>query len=282
MKNFIFLSTLALMLLITPGLKAQGVDTVGCKDHPMFPALLNYRINECITKEADNFHFPAESSFAADTKKKTVEGKSYHYSYILKEGAREPLSLLVFRDFEDSLRQKKGAIVARRIELGDSNSFISGKIVQENMETWVLIKTTGREYVLTIVERKREVHINTADTMWNELDKNGSVTVDLFFNDGETTIIPASLPVIDQIYRMLIDHPDLNLSIQCHTDNTKNPTDNKVLTAMRAKVVLDALTSKGIEKTRLTSLGWGSDKPVATNSTDEGREMNRRVVIVKK
>jgi outer membrane protein OmpA-like peptidoglycan-associated protein len=65
-------------------------------------------------------------------------------------------------------------------------------------------------------------------------------------------------------------------------DNKRDPTDNKIKSAMRAKVVLDALTAKGIDKTRLTSLGWGSDKPIADNNTDEGREKNRRVVIVKK
>jgi len=81
---------------------------------------------------------------------------------------------------------------------------------------------------------------------------------------------------------MLINHPTLNLSIQCYTDIRGNPTDNKILTAMRAKIVLDVLTAKGIEKTRLSSSGWGSDRPVADNSTDEGREKNRRVVIVKK
>jgi outer membrane protein OmpA-like peptidoglycan-associated protein len=51
---------------------------------------------------------------------------------------------------------------------------------------------------------------------------------------------------------------------------------------MRAKVVLDAITAKGIDKARLSSIGWGQDKPVADNNTDEGRAKNRRVVIIKR
>jgi outer membrane protein OmpA-like peptidoglycan-associated protein len=244
--------------------------------------LLDYRIKECVTKEVDIFKFPVESSFAEDAKKKTVEGKYYYYSYTQKEGGPEPFPLFVFRAFEDSLKSRRGVLVERMIDLGNPSSFITGKIVQENMETWVLMKASGREYQLNIVERRRQVKIVMADTMWNELVKNDSVTLDIFFNDGETTIIPASLPVVEQVCEMMINHPALNLSIQCHTDARGNPVGNSLLSANRAKGVLDALTAKGIEKSRLTSVGWGSHKPVASNSTDEGREKNRRVVIVKK
>jgi OmpA-OmpF porin, OOP family len=282
MKISSLISSVVMIFFMSPGLQAQNDDAEGCKDHPMFDRMPGYKIIKCASKEFDAFNFPVESSTSDGSKKQTVEGKCYFYSYAVKDDAQKASALQIFRNFENGLRQIKGYVVARVVEPGNSYSFITGKIEKENMTTWVLIQASGNDYQLTIIEKQRMVQVIMANEMWNALDKNDSVTLDILFNNDTTTIIPASLPIIDQINELLINHPSLKLSIQCHTDNSKNPTDNKILTAMRAKVVLDAITAKGIDKTRLKSLGWGSDKPVADNKTEEGREKNRRIVIVKK
>jgi OmpA-OmpF porin, OOP family len=188
---------------------------------------------------------------------------------------------LILRDLDDKLMENRGSVVARVVEPGNSKSFITGRIVRDNVDTWIHIRAEGQGYQLNIVEKHRKVQVISADSMWNTLDKRDTVSLDVFFVDDTLTIIPASLPIIDQVYEMLVNHPDLKLSIQCHTDKSSTMVHSKVLTANRAKVVLDALTEKGIDKTRLKSLGWGSDKPVADNKTAEGRAMNRRVVIVR-
>jgi len=282
MKILILISSIVMIFFMSPVIKAQTEDAQGCKDHTMFNRMPGYKISECVTKEFDVFNFPVENITSDDSKKQTVEGKYYFYSYNVKEGAQVASALQIFRNFENGLKQIYGYVIARVVEPGNSYSFITGKVTKDNMETWILIQATGYDYQLTIVEKQRKVQVIMADDMWNALDKDGSIALDIFFDDDTTTIIPASLPIIDQINELLISHPELKLSIQCHTDNTNTPTDNKIKSAIRAKVVLDALTAKGIDKTRLTSLGWGSDKPVADNSTDEGRAKNRRVVIVKK
>ena len=281
MKNFIFLVSLALAFFISPGMKAQTEDAGGCKDHPIFSCTPDYRINKCVVKESDTFSFPVESRIADDVRKQTIEGKYYFYSYGVKEGAQGTSALLKFRGLEDSLIYNYGFVVARVIELGNSSSFITGRIIKDNLDTWIFIQAHGPDYQLTVVEKQRKVQIIMADEMWNALDKADSVTLDIFF-DNDTTIFPASLPIIDQVYNLLISHPSLKLSIQAHTDNARNNTGNKVSSADRAKVVQDALTAKGIDKKRLSSLGWGADKPIADNNTIEGRAKNRRIVIVKK
>jgi outer membrane protein OmpA-like peptidoglycan-associated protein len=80
---------------------------------------------------------------------------------------------------------------------------------------------------------------------------------------------------------MLQKNPDVKVSIEGHTDNFGNIASNKTLSENRAKAVMDALIAKGISKTRLSSKGWGSTKPVADNATEEGKAANRRVEIVK-
>jgi OOP family OmpA-OmpF porin len=74
----------------------------------------------------------------------------------------------------------------------------------------------------------------------------------------------------------------LRLSIEGHTDNVGTPQNNKVLSENRAKAVMNAVASSGVDASRLTSVGWGQERPVADNRTEEGRAKNRRVEIVKK
>ena len=81
---------------------------------------------------------------------------------------------------------------------------------------------------------------------------------------------------------MLNSNASLKISIEGHTDNVGDAVSNKKLSNDRAKAVMDALVAKGIDKTRLSSLGWGQEKPVADNRTEDGRTKNRRVEIVKK
>jgi outer membrane protein OmpA-like peptidoglycan-associated protein len=77
-------------------------------------------------------------------------------------------------------------------------------------------------------------------------------------------------------------HPDLKLSIEGHTDNVGTPASNKTLSEQRAKAVLDAVVKLDVAANRMTALGWGQDKPIADNRSEDGRAKNRRVEIVKK
>jgi len=102
------------------------------------------------------------------------------------------------------------------------------------------------------------------------------------FETGKATIQAESKPLIDQVYELLNTTPDLKVSIEGHTDNTGTVEGNKKLSEQRAKAVVDALITLGIKSDRLTSVGWGQERPVADNRTEDGRTKNRRVEIVKK
>jgi OOP family OmpA-OmpF porin len=77
------------------------------------------------------------------------------------------------------------------------------------------------------------------------------------------------------------EHPETTCEIQGHTDNVdrfNNPDHNKQLSQARADSVRQYLIDKlGIESTRLTAVGYGPDRPIASNDTKEGRQKNRRV-----
>ena len=72
------------------------------------------------------------------------------------------------------------------------------------------------------------------------------------------------------------ENPTMKVEIGGHTDSTGKAAANKVLSEKRAKAVVDYLIDNGITADRLTYKGYGPDRPVATNKTAAGRQLNRR------
>lgn len=81
---------------------------------------------------------------------------------------------------------------------------------------------------------------------------------------------------------MLTTESNLVVSIEGHTDDTGTPAHNRLLSQQRAEAVVAALVGRGIAAGRLSATGWGQEKPVADNRTEEGRARNRRVEIVRR
>jgi outer membrane protein OmpA-like peptidoglycan-associated protein len=74
----------------------------------------------------------------------------------------------------------------------------------------------------------------------------------------------------------LILNKSLSIELQGHTDNVGSEEYNQKLSDSRANEVYNYLIDKGIEKTRMTYVGFGYSKPIASNETPEGRALNRR------
>jgi outer membrane protein OmpA-like peptidoglycan-associated protein len=87
-----------------------------------------------------------------------------------------------------------------------------------------------------------------------------------------------SLDILEAVAKVLRDHPEVkHVRVEGHTDKTGSAALNKKLSADRAASVVKWLTANGIDKARLSSQGFGSEKPIDTNETDAGRKNNRRV-----
>ena len=87
--------------------------------------------------------------------------------------------------------------------------------------------------------------------------------------------------MIAQIVALMKSNPDLKVEIDGHTDSIGGHDYNMKLSTDRAAAVVAAVTAGGIDASRLSSAGFGPDKPIATNDSDEGRAKNRRVELVK-
>jgi outer membrane protein OmpA-like peptidoglycan-associated protein len=99
----------------------------------------------------------------------------------------------------------------------------------------------------------------------------------IFFETGKDELKSESFSELKRVVTFLNDNPKVKIEVSGHTDNVGDKGFNKSLSQKRALAVLDFLSKNGIDASRLVSQGYGMEKPVADNSTDEGRAMNRRV-----
>ncbi|MFL5762414.1 MAG: OmpA family protein [Bacteroidia bacterium] len=102
------------------------------------------------------------------------------------------------------------------------------------------------------------------------------VLKNIFFDFDKATLRPESNNELERLTKLLNDVPSLKIEISGHTDSKGADDYNKTLSNNRAKAVLDYLVKAGISAGRLTSVGYGEEQPIATNDTDEGRQLNRR------
>ena len=109
-------------------------------------------------------------------------------------------------------------------------------------------------------------------TTWFNFDR-------LLFDTGQDTLQPSSQEQLNNIAAILKAYPNVHVKIGGYTDNTGDPAANMALSTARAKNVMDALVAQGVDASRLESQGYGDQYPVGDNSTDEGRQANRRIAL---
>lgn len=101
------------------------------------------------------------------------------------------------------------------------------------------------------------------------------------FDVNKATIKPESMGPINKINKLMVKYPDLNFSVEGHTDSDGDEASNQKLSVARAKAVMNKLIDMGISADRLKYTGFGESKPLDTNATSEGKANNRRVEFVK-
>lgn len=280
MKKMLLLAISAFLFQLS---FAQDADEEGCKDHPLFNRMPKFRIGACIS----NFNAVAVRYAAEKTEEKegnvTKIGYSFHPA---NEEEKPPSPLQVIRNYENAILKNGGKKLYSSINDGPMGA--SFLLTQKEKTYYVVIDnmTPGRDdvcdgYELIIIETAPMKQEIAATEMFEALEREGSVALYFNFETGKSTIKPESQKTVDQIAEMMKANPSLKVSIEGHTDNVGTLLNNKTLSEARAKAVMKAVTAAGIDASRLAAKGWGHEKPVADNKTEEGKAKNRRVEIVK-
>ena len=268
MKKIMFI----VVLLLINSIPLLAQDAEGCKDHPFFSRMPNFYIESC-SQSFDKLEY-----YVSDGVTDTKEGDLTKITYDLPDDAsvKKPSPLQIIRNYENAI-----------IKLGGKKIYVNGQYLnyslKKNSKEYIIcVEMNGdiqhKLSVLEIALMKQEI---TAHEMLDALNKDGYITLNILFETGKSAIQQESLPIVDQIFDLMKSDVALKISIEGHTDNVGDAVSNKKLSNDRAKAVMDALIAKGVDKTRMAFVGWGQEKPVADNRSDEGRAKNRRVEIVK-
>ena len=103
----------------------------------------------------------------------------------------------------------------------------------------------------------------------------------VFFETAKAKIKPESFDLLNQVAKLLNDNPHIgNITVEGHTDSRGKYKNNIKLSQDRANSVMKYLIEQGVDPNRLNAIGYGPDRPIDDNNTDEGRARNRRVEFV--
>lgn len=237
--------------------------------------------------------FAATEEKKPEIEKKTEEVKTTTTAPAKKTDVKAPLAVSVNGKVVDKATSKPMQV---SLSLVDTRTNKVVAITQSDKTTGnyeLSFKTSG-EYILTAESRGylfNSVKINVAETSGNKkIDTNfamikpnaGSVMVlnNILFDPGKADLKPASLSELEKLRRLMMENPSLRVRINGHTDNVGDPAFNKTLSLKRALAVVNYLALNGIEFERLGAVGYGSEKPIASNDEEKnGRELNRRTEI---
>lgn len=253
------------------------------KDTPYFSAMPGYYVGDAADREFEAYSFPEGKKNVA------VEGKLWRKQYWLKENARQSSELQIIRNYSNALKSMGGKVLLEGTcsdceAAGCSGNTMTGKMTKGSKEVWVAVIpcNDGSDYTLVVVEKEAMKQDVTANDMLDALNKQGFIALYINFDTNKAAIRPESKTIVDQVVKLLKDNPALSVSIEGHTDNTGDPAKNKALSKQRAESVIAALVKHGISAKRMSAAGWGQEKPLGDNKTEEGKAKNRRVEIVRK
>ena len=290
-----------LVLLASSGASAQDIE--GSADHPLVGRYEGSTISGYDVREFDVFPLPAAPGPEGF---RDVEGRVTRISYILPEGVA-PVAAL--RNFETALAERgfTEIFACETRECGgisyDLDQFPLPRMVVDRFDYHVLAKRRirpeeGDAYATVVVSKDTagltrvmlgvvevaplEIRMIDAAEMQASVGETGRVALyGITFETDSAEIRPDSAPTLAEIAEFLTAAPDLGVIIVGHTDNQGSLDYNIGLSERRAEAVRRALAQDhGISADRMQHAGVGFLAPVASNTSEEGRALNRRVEIV--
>lgn len=250
---------------------AQTQDAKGCKDSPLISRFPGSVISSC--RQADDDVFSFEMGPGKPDKK--IEGKFLNINYNYPHTATKAQ---VLRNLKTALK------TAGYIMDNDTGDY--GDFYMHLGKTWIYVGVSVsfryEEDIVVETALTQDVVANAA-ALEGGLTANGHIIVNgILFDTGKADIKSESAPALQEVAKLLKQNPALKVYVVGHTDNVGGLAANIDLSRRRAASVVQALTTQyGIPAARLQAYGDGPYAPVASNDSEDGRALNRRVELVK-
>jgi OOP family OmpA-OmpF porin len=273
------LNLLTLPGLLLTALLAHAEDLAGAKDHP----LLSRYPDSHITEYQQYFNAVEFATGSQDgvPQRHSIEGNATQILYFHDNPEKQPSPLQLIRHY-----QIGGEVVYERLPAEGDGGETTLKVLTGGKQIWVrvepgILSAPTQSYRLNIVEVATLQQLVTANQLLDELDRNGFVALYINFDSGKAELKDDGQATVAEIVALLKNAPDLKLAIENHTDDLGPAVDNKALSERRAQAVMAAVVAGGIDAQRLSAAGFGQERPVADNRSEDGRAKNRRVLLVK-
>ncbi len=202
-------------------------------------------------------------------------------SMVPTDGLPHPLYLMAFTHAYGSPHYRYAQVVtdASKFHVG----VFSVVIKDNNSNASMHNRTVALVEILEIKDFEATLEFVDASTMQSEMAASGHVALyGIQFNHNEASLKPESADTLAEIVKALNADPALELYVVGHTDDVGALEYNNDLSIRRARTVVEALVTNGVDSQRLTPLGVGPAAPIGSNDSDDGRTLNRRVELVKR
>lgn len=234
--------------------------------------------------------------YTSDREKNNVGGLDIYYFELYEEARPQKVIMIKGEVTDDKGEPIEDASV--EISYKDSGESTQVKIngndgkfaaiikIEEEQDIMVTVKKPGHSFDTKLIKKaeitkmKKEEKTYVSEPVEMEIGKievGKSFTIDnILFATNSYTLNSDSKFILDQFIKFLKENPTVNVTIEGHTDDLGDDGENLILSENRAKASMNYLISKGIDKDRLTSKGYGETKPKVKNSSSENRAKNRR------
>lgn len=213
------------------------------------------------------------------------------YTFEMRDDIRPNKTLWVQGTVFDSTTKEGLPSAVELIDIGTGQTLV--KVQTNENGNYLITLPLGRDYAFN-VNRKGYLFYSrnfpfskpspdstyTIDIGLQPITTNASVVLNnIFFGINRFELEPESVAELDRVVALLNDNPAVKILISGYTDNSGNAADNLTLSRNRAKAVVDYLISKGVHASRLQYKGYGAERPMSDNGTEEGRAANRRTEL---
>jgi OOP family OmpA-OmpF porin len=248
----------------------RAQDAEGCKDSPLIGRFPGSVLKSCKDMADDKFTFTLDNG-----KKQAVEGEFHQIEYNFPKTASKAQ---VVRNLNTALRKAGYTMVYDSGDYGDFTGHMG--------KTWIQIEISNSGSILETIAVETALTqdvLATAAALSSGLSASGHAVVNgILFDTGKADVKPESAPAIEEVVKVIKQDAKLKLYVVGHTDNVGALAANVDLSNRRAAAVVQLLITKyGIAADRLQPHGGGPYSPLASNDTEDGRTVNRRVELVK-
>ena len=267
----------ALLLGSPDATSAQDADETP-PEHPVIKPMRGAILNEDRSRVDEFGQMPVRYRQDGRTVNLTAEGRFWHLEYRFED--REMSGNEVMANYASEVTRVGGEVIEQSATRMRFRIFNPG-----GSTTWGILdnRANGVYEIEIIDEAGLDLSLEfDANAMLDALTSAGRVAIyGILFDVDRADLRPGSGEVLDTVATVLKGGPDLRIEVQGHTDSTGTAERNRQLSLERAQAVAAALELYGVEASRLVPRGFGPDQPVAGNDTEQGRQQNRRVELVR-